>query len=370
LATEDLHVSDVRLGIIGAGAISGYACRDLAAHPEVRIVAVADVSEPRRESLASRYRIERTFATPEALLEDDGIDAVYIAVPNVHHAPVALAALAAGKHALLEKPFAFDHGAALEVAAAAARSGKVFMVGMNQRFERVAQKTRLLVESGRLGDVYHVQAFWQRRAGIPRIGSWFGNKSIAGGGALLDIGVHMLDLSLHLVGNFRPVTVSGATYTRFGNRGLGDGAWGLSERVHGVFDVDDFATALIRLDGGTTVSLTASWAAHQEQGNAQDVVLYGTEGSAAVYADRLYRAGDVPGEYVTVQGPAAGALPYPHASRFHHFVNVVLGTETAAIPVSESLAVQRILDAVYESATAGREVALDASCWAVRAAGP
>jgi predicted dehydrogenase len=363
-------VSHVRLGIIGAGAISGYACRELATHPDVRVVAVADVSEERRRALAGRYGIERTFATPEALLEQSDVDAVYIAVPNVHHAPLARASLEAGKHTLLEKPFALNHAAALEVAAAAEGAGKVLMVGMNQRFERVAQKTRLLVKSGRLGEVYHVQAFWQRRSGIPRIGSWFGNKSIAGGGALLDIGVHMLDLALHLLGNFRPVTVTGATETRFGNRGLGDGAWGLSEREHGVFDVDDFATAFIRLGGGATISLTASWAAHQEHGNAQDVVLYGTEGSAAVYADRLYRAGDAPGEYVTVQGPAVGALKYPHASRFHHFVNVVLGTETSAIPVAEALTVQRILDAVYESAAAGREVVLGASCWAAGAERP
>lgn len=351
------------MGIIGAGAISRLACRDLAAHPRVRLAAVADPSGERRESLARRYGIGHSFATPEALLDQAGIDAVYIAAPNLHHAPVARAALAAGKHCLLEKPFAFDHAAALGVADAAARAGKVFMVGMNQRFEPVAQKARLLVESGRLGDVYHVQAFWQRRAGIPRIGSWFGNSAIAGGGALLDIGVHMLDLALYLTGNFRPLTVTGVTGTRFGNRGLGDGTWGLSEREHGLFDVDDFATALIRLDGGVTVSLTTSWAAHQEHANSQDVVLYGTEGGTAVYADRLFRGGDAPGEYLTVQAPATGELPFPHASRFHHFVNAVLGTETPAIPVGQSLAVQRILDAIYESGRSGREVVLDSSCW-------
>lgn len=363
-------MSDVRLGIIGAGAISGFACRELASHPHARVVAVADPSEPRRESLARRYGIERTCATAESLLEQDDIDAVYVAVPNVHHAPVARAALEAGKHTLLEKPFAFDHGAAQAVAQAAERAGKVLMVGMNQRFEPAAQRARLLASSGALGDVYHVQAYWQRRSGIPRIGSWFGNRAIAGGGALLDIGVHMLDLALHLQGNFRPLAVSGATYTRFGNRGLGDGAWGLSEREHAVFDVDDFASAFIRLDGGATVSLTASWAAHQARGNAQDVVLYGTEAGAAVYAGQLYRPGDAPGEYLTVEAPAAGAaLPFPHASRMHHFVNVLLGSERQAIPVAESLAVQRILDAIYESSAAGREVLLDPSVWAVEAAG-
>jgi predicted dehydrogenase len=347
------------MGIVGAGAISRHACRELAAHPRVRLVGVADVNLERRESLATAFGVKHTFESAEALLERRDVDAVYIAVPNVFHAPMARAALEAGKHTLLEKPFALNHAAALTVAEAARRSGRIFMVGMNQRFDRLAQKAKRLVETGRLGEVYHVRAYWRRRAGIPRIGSWFGSKATAGGGALLDIGVHMLDLALHLVDNFRPVTVTGAVFTKFGNRGLGDGSWGLSEREYAAFDVDDFATAFVRLDGGVTVALDASWAAHQERSNEQEVLLYGTESSAAVYADQLFRAGESAGESVTVGAPAVDALPFPHASRFHHFVNAVLGDEVPAIPLDQSLAVQRILDAIYESARTGREVSLE-----------
>jgi len=349
-------MTTLRFGLIGAGAIARHSIRELAQHRSVEILAVADPNAERLAAFASAHAIPRVYADPVDLLADADVDAVYIAVPNLHHAPMARLALSAGKHTLLDKPFALDFAAASSVAELARRSDKVFMVGMNHRFERLAQKAKRLVTSGRLGDVYHIKAFWRRRSGIPRIGSWFGDRSIAGGGALLDIGVHMLDLALHLTDNFRPVSVTGATYTRFGNRGLGDGAWGDSERDRAVFDVEDFATAMIRLEGGLTVSLDAVWAAHQESMNERDLIIYGTDAGLAVYSDRLFTSRAGSRELLTVQSPDAGTLPFPHASRFHHFVDVALGLEAPIITLDQTLAVQKVLDAIYESARTSREV--------------
>jgi predicted dehydrogenase len=349
----------IRFGIVGAGAISRLSCREIAQHPQATIVAAADTNAERLASLAKSYSIARTYAEASQLFADPHVDAVYIAVPNVYHAPLARAALLARKHTLLDKPFALDLAAAETVAAAARNTDRVFMVGMNQRFDRAAQRAKHLMSSGALGDVYHAKAFWRRREGIPRIGSWFGNKALSGGGALLDIGVHVLDLTLHLCDNFEAASVTGVVYTRFGNRGLGDGAWGASEREHQLFDADDFATALVRLRGGLTVSLDAGWAGHQERADDRDVLLYGTEGSASVYTERLFKSGASRGEYLTVQNPGNAPLAYSHASRFHHFINVVLGTEKPTIPLEQSLAVQRILDGIYESSRTGREVRFD-----------
>lgn len=350
-------MANLRFGIVGAGSISRISCREILSHPDARIVAAADTSAPRLQELAAAFAIDRCYADAHALFADADVDAVYIAVPNVAHAALAIAALRAGKHVLLEKPFATSLAAAEGVAAVARSVDAQFMLAMNQRFGRAAQRIRALVAAGALGEIYHVKAFWRRRAGIPRIGSWFGDRSLSGGGGLLDIGVHMLDLALHTIDNFTPVTVTGVAETRFGNRGLGDGSWGSSERDRASFDADDFATAFIRLADGVSLTLDAAWAGHQESANENDVVLYGSEGGASIYGDRLFRNGAARGEYEVVQSPVA-EVAYPHASRFHHFINVVLGREPSCVTLDQALAVQRILDAVYASSASGREVSV------------
>jgi predicted dehydrogenase len=346
----------IRLGLIGAGAIAHFTAAEFARHPAARLVAVADPSIERAGELARTFSIATACASAAELLDQD-LDAVYIAVPNVLHAPLAIAALESGRHVLLEKPFAIDLAAAERVAEAARDAGCTLMIGMNQRFDPAVQRARLLLADGALGEVYHAKAWWRRRSGIPRIGSWFTHREAAGGGALLDIGVHMLDACLHLIGAPRVVGVSGATATRFGNRGLGDGAWGRSEREHPDFDVEDFATALIRLEGGATIALDAAWAMHQDGADRRGIELFGTEGTLSVFDQRLYKdAAD--GAYATIERPATAALPFPHMSRAAHFVNVLLGSETPLVTVDEALAVQAVLDAIYSSAATGREVVL------------
>ncbi|MBX3707561.1 MAG: Gfo/Idh/MocA family oxidoreductase [Pseudomonadales bacterium] len=347
----------IRFGLIGAGGIAEYTARELAGHPDAAIVAVADPSEPRARALADRFGVPAVLAHHEALLVRDDVDAVYVAVPNSLHAPLACAALEHGKHVLLEKPFAMNATEATAVAAAAERNDRVLMLGMNQRFDPAVQRARALVEQGSLGAVYHTRAFWRRRAGIPRIGSWFTSRAAAGGGALLDIGVHMLDATLHILGEFEPASVTGAAFTRFGNRGLGDGSWGRSERSFDTFDVDDFATALIRMKSGAVVSLDAAWALHQEAMEERGIELYGEDAGLSVFGNRLYQR-DADRSFVTRQGLPAGPLAFPHASRVHHFVNVLLGREAPVVTVAQSLAVQRILDAIYTSARTGAEVRL------------
>lgn len=231
------------------------------------------------------------------------------------------------------------------------------MLGMNQRFDSNVQRARQLCRAGRFGEIYHVKAYWKRRAGIPRLGSWFTNQASSGGGALLDIGVHVLDVALHLLDNFKPLSVSGATFTRFGNRGLGEGGWGRSERTFDTFDVDDFATALIRLEGGAVVALEAAWAIHQRRGNEHDVLLYGEDAGMAVYAGEIFEPGDA-GEYRVVENPRTPPPDYPHCSRAEHFINVLLDREAPIIDLDQALAVQRVLDAVYTSAASNREVLL------------
>ena len=290
----------------------------------------------------------------EQLLAIDAVDAVYIAVPNYLHVPLAAQALHAGKHVILEKPLALSRADAEPLVEAARGSDKHFMLGMNQRFTPQVQRARQLVAQGRIGRAYHCKTYWRRRAGIPGIGSWFTRKTLSGGGGLLDIGVHMLDNALYILNNFEVHAVSGAAYGEFGPTGAGEGGYGQSERSQAPFDVDDFATAMIKLAGGATVLIDAVWAMHNEHKSEMNIELYGSARAIDTYGEKLFRQQG--SEYHAIEGPDAGPLTYPHTSRFHHFVNVILGREEPCVTMEQALAVQDVIDAIYTSAAAEREV--------------
>ena len=345
----------IRVGMIGAGMIADSHCAGINEHPKAKVVAIADLSAERRKAIKDRHGLEKDFEKWAELLADPDIDAVSIALPNALHAPVALAALKSGKHVMLDKPFALNHGEASKVIQAAEKAGKVFMLGMNQRFTHEGQTIRALVKRGDLGEIYHAKAFWIRRAGSPKFGTWFCRKDLAGGGSMMDIGVHVLDLCMHLMGNFKPAAVSAAAYTKLCNHGFGEGGWGLSDRGKNLFDVDDFATALIKFENGATVQLDSSWALHQNEGDLHNVKLYGTAGGASVWPARLYRPGKKPGEYEIVE-PQGVALPYPHGNRFMNWIDTILRKDKPMCTPAEALAVQKILDAIYASSDSGKEV--------------
>lgn len=352
-------MSQIRFGLIGAGAIAHVGSKSILAHEQASIATAYDPHAGRLDELCEKFEIPHKHTSAAKLFADASVDAVYIAVPNKFHAPLAIEALQAGKHVILDKPFAMSLAEAEAVAAAAGATDKVFALGMNQRFVKDCQKIKTLTEQGVLGDVYHAKAYWFRRAGIPRMQTWFGSKPLAGGGALLDIGVHLLDLCLYTMGNFEPVAVSGATYTKFGNRGIGEGGWGKSERDPSLkFDVDDFASALIKFANGASVTLDVSWAAHAEEASRMNVQLYGTEGGATLYPAKVFR--DDPLRDYDVIDNVKADIAYPHCDRFHNFINAVLGKEQPCCTLEQALVVQQILDGIYESCRTGREVRIDA----------
>ena len=342
----------LRFAVIGAGAIGHNHLEEIRRHPRADLIAIADSNRSRLVEAADKFRAPVALTDFHEVLSRADVDAVSIALPTYLHAPVALAALKAGKHVHLDKPFAMNARQAAGIIAAAKKYRRVLMVGQNQRFSRDAQVLKRFVERGALGEIYHARAWWLRRSGIPRIGSWFTQKKYAGGGVLLDIGVHMLDLTLHLMNNFEPVSVSGMVHARLGPRGLGGGTWGRSEIDKGAkFDVDDFTAALIRLKGGQSLLLEVTWAAHVVE-PSHGVQLYGTDGGGSLYPARVCRRTDAGYEVLM---PELKRLPYPE-DRLHHFVDCVLDGHKPMVAPAESLAVQKILDGIYRSARLGREV--------------
>jgi predicted dehydrogenase len=350
-------MSKLKVGMIGAGQIAKHHLKSISASSSAECIAIADPSLKRAKVLADEFKLKHRYSSAAELLKNKDIDAVSIAVPNKYHAPLAIAALNAGKHVLLDKPFALNYREAAQVAAAAKKSRKVFTLGMNMRFTRETQTIKTLIERGELGDIYHGKACWLRRSGIPSFGTWFCRKSEAGGGGMLDIGVHALDVCMYLMNNFKPVRVSASAYTKMGNRGIGEGGWGISDKGKHVFDVDDFATALIKFKNGATIALDVSWALHQEVPNIMKLQLYGTEAGATTQpAARIFRYSKTkPKEYEVVE-PQGVPIRYAHCDRTINWLDAIIGKDKLCCKLEQALTVQKILDAIYQSSRTGNEV--------------
>jgi predicted dehydrogenase len=341
------------VAVIGAGGIGQDHLASFKLHPAATVVALAEVSPVRGREAAVRFAIPELVTDYRKLLGRPDIDVISVALPNYLHAKVALDALKAGKHVMLDKPMATNARDAAKLVAEASKRGVLFMVGQNFRFNIETQTAKQVVEAGTLGDVYHAKTSWSRRAGIPRIGSWFTQKRFAGGGCTYDIGVHALDRCLYLLGEFEAAAVSGQTFAKFGPRGLGNGAWGKSEiDPKAKFDVDDLSIALIKMRSGRTVLLEASWAAHGPLVDVNDTQLFGTEAGLSLPPVKLFK--QIKGGYTTEE--VAPLPPLVNTNRMVHFIDCLLGRAKPYVKPTESLAVQRILDAIYISAATGREV--------------
>src|SRR5437773_2851485 len=230
----------LRCAVIGVGATGLDHLHSLLCCPRAAAVAIAENHPQRARDASEHFKIPRSYVDFRELLEQPDIDAVTIAVPNHLHAAMAIEALKARKHVLLEKPLATNTKDALKVVDTAKKMKRTLMVAQTYRFNRHTQLAKMLIERGDLGEIYHARCFWLRRNGIPRIGSWFTQKQFAGGGCLMDLGPHVLDTCFYLLGSFDVVSVTANIQAKFGPRGVGEYDWGKSEvnPAH-PFDVED-----------------------------------------------------------------------------------------------------------------------------------
>ncbi|MCI0746912.1 MAG: Gfo/Idh/MocA family oxidoreductase [Verrucomicrobia subdivision 3 bacterium] len=346
----------LRCGVIGTGAIGLGHLLSLNSCPRATAVAIAETHTQRAKEASERFKIPRSYNDYRELLDQPDIDAVTIATPNHLHAEMTMEALKARKHVLLEKPLATNAKDAARIVETAKKVKRTLMVGQNFRFNRYTQMAKMLIEKGEVGEIYHARCFWLRRNGIPRIGSWFTQKKLAGGGCALDIGGHLLDACLHLIADFDVVAVTAQTYAKFGPRGLGEMDWGKGEVDPAkTFDVDDYGVAFLRLKSGRTVILEASWAAYVPSDVREyGIDLFGTNAGLSLYPARMFRNG--PNGYETIH---LSVPKLPHSEdRIHHFVACVLEGKRTLVPLEESLHLQQVLDAIYASAGTGKEVRL------------
>ena len=215
-----------RIGFIGAGIMGGLHLQHFSRLPDVEMAALADSNPGRLENAKTTYGIPAAYSDGAQLIAEADVDAVVIAVPNRLHAPLAIAALRAGQHVLIEKPMATGAAEAKAILDAERESGCKLLIGHNMRWSWPYAAIKPQVEAGEFGKIYYVKAGWFRRKGIPAWGSPYTQLAAMGGGAAYDIGVHMLDLAMHLIGgDRRPVAVFGAAYSKIGPQRIGLGSW-------------------------------------------------------------------------------------------------------------------------------------------------
>ena len=342
----------VRIGIIGAGGIAngahipGYK----ALGGQVEVVACADVNRATAERTAAQHGIRGVYESYDDMLQRERLDAVSICTPNKFHAPAVVAALRAGCHVLCEKPPAITAAEAREMAAEAERAARILTFGFMFRFSPEVQAAKRFQEAGAMGEIYTGRITAVRRRGIPAWGV-FTSKELQGGGPLIDIGVHMLDAALFVMGYPEPASVSGVTHTRLGNQPPGVAPWGAWN--HENYTVEDVCNALIRFTNGAALLLETSFIANIEPMEELNVRLSGTKAGVKFFPFSVFRE-----EHGTIVNEQAAWQPSGnnHHREIAHFVQAVQGKTAPISTPLEAVRLQRIIEAIYRSAEAGQSV--------------
>jgi predicted dehydrogenase len=346
--------SAYRIGIIGAGHIGKAHAAAWQAHPRCEVVSIADVQPERAAAAASEHGIPEALPDYLAMLGRPELDVVAVCTPPFAHCEPALAALAAGKHVVCEKPFTLNVTEAEQMVEAARTAGRFLtMCSSRLRYQAAALRAHDLVLSGELGHVYHARSSQFRQRGRPGIdilqdASWFLSQARAGGGALIDIGVYEIDLMLWLMGNPRVTSVSAAMF-----HGIGDPA------LEGVVqDVEDHCALFCQMEGGASLTIEIAWASHLAGHNTRFIL--GDRGGLQ-FNPLTLTTPPVPGSRECPQGrvleqddTTGGGLP----GIVGGMVAALEGGPPPMTPAEDALAVTKVIDAAYRSAASGVAVAV------------
>lgn len=350
-----------KIAVIGVGSISESHIGGYLASGKAELYAFCDINEERLKFMGEKYGVTRLYTDEETMLRElPEIEAVSVCTWNSAHAPCSIMALNAGKHVICEKPMATNAADAEAMMAAAKKNGKLLMIGFVRRFGNDCDTVLNLIDNNRLGDIYYAKASYLRRNGAP--GGWFGDKSRSGGGPLIDLGVHVIDMARYLMGKPNAVSVYGATFHKLANRpGIrSKRSYTSSDRSKDViFDCEDLASALIKFDNGAVLSIEASFSLNTGVSD-NSVQLFGTEGGVRI-ADSvtLYSQMDGYLTNVTFDYPTGLEFTKTFNKEIAHFVDCVRGDITECLnPAEDGVALMKILDAIYLSAETGHEVTL------------
>jgi predicted dehydrogenase len=365
----------LRIGVIGCGGISMMkhfpALTKL--KTRVELTGFCDIIEERATKACQQYGDPgaKVYVDYRRLLEDKTIDAVYVLTPNVSHSPITVDALEAGKHVLCEKPMAATSADARKMLDACTRTGKKLTIGYQNRFRHNVQVLHDACRSGELGDIYFARAHAMRRKGVPTWGV-FPDKSKQGGGPLIDIGTHALDITLWAMDNYKPKQVVGSVFQKMKDNPEGNmfGPWDPK-----TYEVEDSAFGFIKMENGATIYLEAAWAINIRKDESQ-IVLCGTRaGADTVGAGAPMAPVNGPdgvtfntarhGELVDISpmvrsgpGPADfGGDPFRVGdAESTAFLDAIVNDAETYVKPEQAFMVTRILEAIYQSAETGKAI--------------
>ena len=340
----------IKLGIVGAGKIcQGPHMGAYEKIEEVEIVAICDIDPKKLESVSKRFPGAKLYTDYKEMIDTEALDAIDICTPNKYHSIIAIYALNKGLHVICEKPDAINAQEAQKMKESAEKNGKVLMVIRNNRYRPSTKFLKEYIAQGKMGEIYAGRCGWIRRRGIPGWGGWFTTKEESGGGPLIDLGVHIIDLAMYLMGNPKPVTVSGCTYSKF------------PHTSYSKTDVEDLAMGFIRFDNGACLQIEFSWASNIEN-DQMFVELRGTKaGSRMSGIDRKFNIYTEECGTLSTLTPAIDDYNCPphHECNIRHFIDVINGRAEPDFTPEQGVNMVKILDAIYKSAECGHEIALD-----------
>ncbi|MBX7214645.1 MAG: Gfo/Idh/MocA family oxidoreductase [Thermoflexales bacterium] len=352
----------LNIAVIGTGGIVNAHMPGWIDAPHAQVVTGYDQVPAAAQAWAAKYGIPKVAGSVEEILADKSIDAVDICVPNRAHAPIAIAALQAGKHVLCEKPLAPTPEEVRQMIAARDASGRMLMTAQHFRFGGSARALKAEIDRGALGNVYHARSWMLRRNFLPtRPG--FIQHALSGGGVTIDIGVHILDLTLWMMGHPRPVSVSGSTRTVLARQPGAFSSWNTRSDIPREMDVEEMATAFVRFENGATLILEVSWMLHHAMPNGKiedmQMWLYGDRAGARWPTCELISANNATSQFYSTTLGLLDAPNAPHKQECLDFAKAIIDGAPSPVPAEHSLQVIAILDAVYRSQKEGREIRLD-----------
>ncbi len=356
----------LKVGIIGTGWIAGNHAESYKQLEDVEVVACADLVPGKAEAFCKEYGFEhaRCYSDHLSMLEAEDLDAVSVCTYNRTHAQCSIDAMKHGVHVMCEKPMCVTMEEAEEMCRVEKETGMILTIGFQPRMDKNMQMIKKIVESGELGDIYYIQTGGGRRRGIPTPhGTTFIEDATAGLGALGDIGCYSLDMVLNAIGYPKPLTVTGYTSNFFGTR---PDYYPTHPEYAKKFEVDDFAAAFIRLEGGTVIDFRIAWAMNVD--TPGDTILLGTKGGLRIPSTECWNGTvggpmtiyhEVCGQQVETQIPIIEGREDLFTLKLRSFIDAIHDGTPAPVPTSQILYNQAILDGINRSAKLGREVEIE-----------